>query len=78
MSSRDDFKHIDGIPLGFGLRASRIIPKGYHVLKRRGQVVWVGPIGAPIEDADCDCIVMHPDDWDRCVEAFKSYRADKK
>jgi hypothetical protein len=71
--SETDFSHIDGLR-GFGMRASKAMLPGYHALVRRGKVVWLGRIGAPIEDVECDCVILHPKDWDACVAAFRPYR----
>lgn len=37
---------------------------GRVALKRRGVgIVWVGPLGWPWEDVECDTVVVHPDDY---------------
>jgi hypothetical protein len=43
---------------------SNVLP-GHQVLWRKGCVVWMGPIGAPIEDADIDKITVHPSDYEK-------------
>lgn len=50
------------LPFGISIVESQLMMPGFHALKRRGELVWVGPLGAPIEDADCDTIILHPDD----------------
>jgi hypothetical protein len=42
-----------------------LIPQGMHALVRNGDIVWMGPLGAPIEDAECDLILVSPDDYER-------------
>jgi hypothetical protein len=41
------------------------VPHGFHVLWRGGRPVWVGRIGAPIEDAEFDKITVNPADYER-------------
>jgi hypothetical protein len=50
--------------LSYGLRIeeSGLLLRGYQALRSKGRIVWTGPVGAPIEDAVCDTIIMHPDD----------------
>ena len=36
-------------------------------LVRQGKVVWVGPLSAPWEDADCDTIILNKQDYDATV-----------
>ncbi len=56
-------------PLGIRITQSAYVPPGVHVLWRKGEVVWSGPIGAPIEDADCDTIQVNPRDYERIKAA---------
>lgn len=39
------------------------IPTGRVALQRKGKIVWVGPLGAPWEDADCDTIIVSAADY---------------
>jgi len=45
------------------VKSSRLIPRRRQVLYREGVPVWYGEIGAPIEDAVFDMIMVHPDDY---------------
>ena len=56
---------------GHRLSKSALLLPGFVVLKRRGQVVWIGPISALIEDAECDEMVLHSADFDRVLAATK-------
>ena len=40
---------------------------GQVALVRQGKVVWVGPLSAPWEDADCDTIILNKQDYDATV-----------
>jgi hypothetical protein len=51
------------------------VPPGVQVLWRDGMVVWSGPIGAPIEDVECDMIQVNPKDYERIKATI--YRADQ-
>lgn len=53
------------------MAAHEMMPTGYHALKRRGDLVWIGRLGAPIEDADCDEIVLSPADYERVRAALE-------
>lgn len=44
--------------------AAKTLPKGHQLLWNRGTPVLCVPIGAPIEDAECDEIWLHPDDYE--------------
>jgi len=46
------------------------VPPGVHVLWRHGKVVWSGPIGAPIQDVECDMIQVNPKDYERIKAAI--------
>lgn len=48
-------------------------PKGSFALWRNGQVVWMGPVGSPICDVECDKITMHADDHDRLMQAVEAH-----
>ncbi len=45
---------------GIIIRSDATVPLGMRRLFKAGRLVWSGPIGAPIEDAVCDEIRMHP------------------
>lgn len=47
------------------VRSHPTIPVGLHVLYRNGDVVWSGPLGAPIEDVDFDVVLVSPVDYAR-------------
>lgn len=49
---------------GVYFAAHSLVPKGKQVLLNRGTPVLCVEIGAPIEDAECDEIWLHPDDYD--------------
>lgn len=42
-----------------------LMPEGQHALVRRGQILWTGPLGSPIEDADFDTVLLNPADLAR-------------
>ena len=44
------------------IQSSNMIPKGKHALTKNGKVVFFGTIGDPIENIDCDGVIMHPDE----------------
>lgn len=56
----------------FGLKitASEMIPRGMQMLWNDGKPVVYVPVGAPIEDAECDHIQMNPFDYDRLAAAI--------
>jgi hypothetical protein len=35
----------------------------------RGAVVYIGKLGDPIEDAECDTVMLHPHDYAREIAA---------
>jgi hypothetical protein len=51
---------------------SDLIPKGMQVLLNKGNPVVCVPLGAPIEDAECDHIQLHPDDYERLLTSSAS------
>lgn len=55
---------------GIHFSASLLLLPGFIVLKRRGMLVWVGPLGSPIEDAEYDAVVLHPYDLKRLMVAL--------
>jgi hypothetical protein len=52
---------------GLIIRASAGVKPGTQVLSTNGTVVAVVPLGAPIEDATCDTVMLHPDDYARLM-----------
>lgn len=53
---------------------------GSLVLWRKGEVVWSGPVDAPIGDAEFDRITLHQSDFDRLnasVEAHNNHPVTK-
>ena len=36
---------------------------GQVALKRQGKIVWVGPLGAPWEDVECDTMIVSAPDY---------------
>jgi hypothetical protein len=55
---------INGIPF---ISHSKVA-EGMLVLFKDGQAIWAGPIGAPIEDAVYDTIMLNPADLARLVQ----------
>jgi len=47
------------------VQKSRLVPPGKLILCRNGMPVWAGSIGAPIEDVECDKMIVSPSDYDR-------------
>lgn len=50
---------------GMLFQASDMLPKGMQLLWNEGRPVICVPVGAPIEDAVCDEIWLHPDDYEQ-------------
>jgi hypothetical protein len=46
---------------GIKLIPNALMPRGRQALVRGAKLVWIGPLGAPIEDAEFDGIILHPD-----------------
>jgi hypothetical protein len=42
--------------------------EGYQVLVRDDEVVWMGQLGMPIEDAVFDTMILHPNDYVRILK----------
>ena len=49
------------------IRSNPYLLPGQVALVKDGNVVWVGPLGAPWEDAVCDTVVMSQRDYDATV-----------
>lgn len=62
---------IDKRTFGLKVTSSGMILTGHVALKRSGKVVWVGPIGMPLEDAVCDEIIVSPTDYERIKEVSR-------
>lgn len=52
---------------GVIIRASDSVQPGTQALSKNETVVAVVPLGAPIEDAACDTVILHPDDYARLM-----------
>lgn len=48
---------------------SELIPEGMQLLWNKGIPVVCVPLGAPIEDAECDHIQLHPADYERLKQS---------
>jgi len=58
-------------PLGsLSVQSHDLMPAGTQALKRNGRLVWIGPLGAPIEDADFDTIIVSSADFERFKARF--------
>lgn len=44
------------------IKESAYLPPGQMAMERNREIVWVGPVGSPISDAEFDGLVMHPSD----------------
>ena len=53
--------------LGMKIESNTNVLPGFMALKRSGQVVWVGRLGSPIEDAVCDGMIVSREDYDRLL-----------
>ena len=49
---------------GLIIRASATVEPGTQALVKNGTVVAVVPLGAPIEDAAADTVMLHSDDYE--------------
>jgi hypothetical protein len=47
------------------------LPPGLIVLFKNGHAIWAGPINSPIEDVDCDTIMLNPIDAKRFIDYTK-------
>jgi len=54
---------------GLLISPSPLIPEGMQVLWKDNRPVICVPIGAPIEDAECDHIQFNPADFERLKRA---------
>jgi hypothetical protein len=50
---------------GLKVETSLTVPMGSIALWKNGEVVYIGKLGDPIEDAECDTVMLHPDDYAR-------------
>ena len=53
--------------------ANKNLLPGYMALKRRGMVVWVGPIGASLEGVGYDTMVVSKADYQMIELRIKTY-----
>ena len=53
---------------GLKVEVSPVVPKGSIALCKNGEVVYIGKLGDPIEDAECDTVMLHPVDYARLGE----------
>ena len=59
------------------IQQRELLPEGKIALVRDRQVVWIGSIGSPIEDAVFDLLLINPKDYERmglAIDKF-NYRA---
>lgn len=63
---------------GVNFQSRSLLPAGKIALVRDGQVVWIGPLGSPIEDAEFDTVLMNPADIERLKDSVLKFnrRAD--
>ena len=47
------------------IEAIDLIPVGKLAIWRDGRPVWMGSLGMPIEDVECDKIQVNPADYER-------------
>lgn len=57
---------------GMLFQASAMVPEGMQLLWNNGAPVYAGKLGEPIEDAVCDEIWLHPDDYNRLKQRVAS------
>ena len=50
---------------GLKIKTNPLVPKGSMTLWKNGEVVYIGKLGDPVEDAECDTIMLHPTDYAR-------------
>lgn len=48
------------------------LEKGRIALVKGGRIVWIGPLGAPIEDADFDKIALSEEDLSALVKFVRA------
>jgi hypothetical protein len=51
------------------------VARGYQTLLRGDRVVWCGKLGAPIEDAEFDGVVLNSVDFLKLKEATDNFKA---
>jgi hypothetical protein len=54
---------------GLKIEVSSVVPKGSLALWKNGEAVYIGKLGDPIEDAECDTVILHPADYARLSES---------
>jgi len=57
------------------VQASEFVSEGMLVLWQGDAVIWVGPLGAPIEDVECDRVTLNPKDYARIRKLTQSRAA---
>jgi hypothetical protein len=53
------------------IEVSPVVPEGSIALWKDGGVVYIGKLGDPIEDAECDTVMLHPADYERLSKTEK-------
>ena len=53
---------------GLKVETSPAVLMGSIALWKNGEVVYIGKLGDPIEDAECDTVMLHPADYARFVD----------
>lgn len=63
---------------GITFQPHDLISKGRVALMRDRHIVWIGPLGSPIEDAEFDTVLMNPEDIERLKDSVLKFnqRAD--
>ena len=52
---------------GLKIEVSPVVPEGNMALWKNGELIYIGKLGDPVEDAECDTVMLHPDDYARFV-----------
>ena len=50
---------------GINIQSRDLLPAGKIGLVKNGQLVWIGAISSPIEDAEFDTVLLNPADVER-------------
>ena len=63
---------------GIQFQPRDLLPVGKIALVRDRQLVWIGPLGSPIEDAEFDTVLLNPADIERLKDSVLKFnrRAD--
>ena len=63
---------------GVNFQSRDLMPVGKVGLVRDRQLVWIGPLGSPIEDAEFDTVLLNPADIERLKDSVLKFnrRAD--